>query len=117
MTRDILVNSELNIFKDAKWLKFSTITSVWWKSENEGRFKIKGAYPSNLDTLKNGDTLEILHRVVGRRDEYDSSLVIARLKDCQIRRKWFLQISPSSPEQQEVFCLYLSLTCTVELLV
>lgn len=110
-----LINSELNIFRNTKWLEYSTITSVWWKDKNEGRFKIRGIYPGNIDTLKDGDTLEILHRIAGKRDEYDSSMVIARLKNCQIKRRWFLQISPSSPDQQETFYLYLSLTCTVEL--
>lgn len=121
--KDFWINSELQLFRVDEytqvyeWLSYSTITSVWWKNDNEGRFKIKGLFPGTLSNLEDGNNIEILHRIAGRRDEYDSTLVVAKLNDCQIKRKWFLNISPDLPDNQEIFVLYISLTCKVELLI
>lgn len=121
--RDWWENSDLILFRVSpntlivSWLGYSTINSVWWNTDNRGRFKIHGVLPFSkaLDDLGDGDTIEILRRAYGPLDEYDASFVVAKLSNCQIKRKWMLNISPQSPANQETLELYISLTCDVEL--
>jgi hypothetical protein len=116
---DWWINSEVAIFRTGDGLVtslwYSTISRVWWQTENKGRVKLYGALPvsKELNNIQNGDTIEVLRKECGPRDRYDKDEVAVRLNNCQVKRKWMIDLNP---DNQEITRLYISLTCDVEFL-
>jgi hypothetical protein len=124
MEIDLWINSEVAIFRVDKntslvtSLGYSTISRVWWQAENKGRVKLYGnlLISKELNNIQNGDTIEVLRKECGPRDRYDNNEVAIRLNNCQVKRKWMIDLNPDSPDNQEITRLYISLTCDVEFL-
>lgn len=118
------INSEVTVFRVDKntslvtWLGYSTISRVWWQTTNKGRVKLYGVLPASkeLNNIQDGDIIEVLRKECGPHDIYDKNEVAIRLKNCQVKRKWMIDLNPDDPSNQEITRLYISLTCDVEFL-
>lgn len=124
MALDIWINSDIRLFKKNEfglfdWLGPVTIDKVWWYENGHGRMRLQGPLKvsEELNHLENGDTIEAQIKEAGSYDVYMSERTIIRLTNCQIKRKWMLDLAPNDPDDMGAVILYVSITCDVELLV
>lgn len=124
MAVDGLINSDLTFFrigKNGKVIYLGPVTAdkVWWYENKNGRIRLQGPLKASkeLNFIENGDTIEAQITKCEPRDEYVPGETFARLTNCQIKRKWMLDLAPNDPSDLSALILYVSIICDVELLV
>jgi len=117
---DFWINSEIAPFlhsgTEHLYLGRVTIEKIWWQEPEHARLLLMGPMPDAvlLFSLKDGDSILLLRKECGPSDTFFVDEVVMACHDCQIRRKWFLNLSPNF-EEQEVVCIYASLDCRFEI--
>jgi len=128
MPKDFWINNDFVFFlhSDAKHLHLGhvTIEKIWWREPERARVVLIGPLPDAalLFDLKDGDSVLLLRKTWSSfpdewssfPDEFCADEVVMACRDCRIRRKWLLNLSPTFSEQ-EVVCIYVSLDCRFEI--
>jgi hypothetical protein len=122
MLKDFWLNHEFVpfLYSDTEHLFLDNvcIEKIWWHDIECARVTLRGFMPKAalLFDLKDGDSILLLRKLCAPYDAFFADEVVMACHDCRIRRKWLLDLPPSSSEQEGCLCIYVSLDCRFEIM-